>query len=122
MAKHNQTGLAGEELAVEYLEKKGWVTLVRNFRFGRAEIDVISKDGEIPVFVEVKTLSSNNFGFPEEAVDAAKRKNIALAAQGWIEENEYEGEIRFDIVAITLNGKESPQIHHITDAFFPGIE
>lgn len=79
-------------------------------------------DRGIPVFVEVKTLSSNDFGFPEEAVTPTKRKNLAKGAQGWIEENEYEGEIRFDIVAITLNGKESPQIHHITDAFFPGIE
>lgn len=115
MAEHNQFGQEGENLAVTYLKSKGHVVLAVNFRFGRDEIDVISKSGNIIVFTEVKSRSNYAGGLPEMAVSKQKQKRIARVAQHFIEKNNFSGEIRYDIIAIV---KGFP-IHHIEDAFFP---
>ncbi len=80
MAKHNITGKEGEEIASAYLKAKGYQIIEMNKRFGRAEIDIIAKIGNEYVFVEVKTRTSDYFGFPEEAIDKRKIKLLVNAA------------------------------------------
>ena len=65
MAKHNELGEIGEEMAVEYLLDKGYIILERNYRFDRAEVDIIAQDNEQIVIVEVKTRTSDFFGDPQ---------------------------------------------------------
>ncbi len=120
MKTHNQhTGAKGEELAAAYLEKNGYIILNKNIKAAKAEIDILAKFNHILVFVEVKTRNNNFFGYPEESVGMKKEENIARAAAIIIEELNHEEEIRFDIISITLN--PTVEIHHIEDAFFPGL-
>lgn len=118
LAEHNDTGRAGEKLAMDFLKEKGFAVLETNWRNGRLELDIIARDGGTLVFVEVKTRSSNLHGFPEDSVDASKQDRICNAAESYIEQNQWQAEIRFDLISITLEGPDSG-IHHIPDAFFP---
>ena len=69
MAAHNELGKWGEDLASDYLEQKGYTIMERDWKSGRRDIDIIARDGNIVVFVEVKTRRSSVFGEPEEAID-----------------------------------------------------
>lgn len=110
-------GYAGEDLAVRYLRKRGYEILRTNFRFERAEIDVIARDGEALVFVEVKSRKSKSFGEPEEAVTPRKRQQLRKAAEGYLFENEIDNvECRFDVLAISFD-KGKASIDHIQHAF-----
>ena len=117
MAKHNQTGETGEALAASYLVKQGFTILARNYRYKKAEIDLIAQKSNLLVFVEVKTRTATNFGYPEESVDAKKEQLFLLAADEYIYQSQWQHDIRFDIIAITLGTLGSYQIHHIEDAF-----
>ncbi|MFP5080538.1 YraN family protein [Pedobacter sp. JCM 36344] len=119
MASHNDLGKRGEELAKEYLENKGYQILKMNWRHKRAEIDLIAKQKDTLVFIEVKTRSSTNFGQPEEFVDWKKEKQFEFASLFFIEQSNHEGEIRFDIIAITFENKNNYIVNHIEDAFWP---
>ena len=114
-------GTAHEEIALRYLLDRGYTLIQRNFHFGRAgEIDLVMRDGDIHVFVEVKARRSHRFGLPEEALTPSKRRQIRKVAEGFIYVNgltEYTP--RFDVVAIdyvTGTGGE-PEIRHHIDAF-----
>ncbi|MCB0528311.1 MAG: YraN family protein [Saprospiraceae bacterium] len=120
MPSHIDTGKRGEQIAAEYLEQKGWRIAERNFRAGRGEIDLIAWAGErLLVFVEVKTRSGDGFGGPEEAVDARKQDILARTAGIYMEQIDYDWEIRFDIIAVLLKGDKITAIRHAEDAFFP---
>lgn len=121
MAKHNIIGKEGEEIAAAYLKAKGYQIIEMNKRFGRAEIDIIAKIGNEYVFVEVKTRSSDYFGFPEEAIDKRKIKLMGKAAEQFSSEKNDNLEIRFDMISLVL-GSDKHEIVHIEDAFFPGME
>lgn len=119
MAQHNELGKLGEELAAKYLEEKGWYIRHKDWRFNNTDLDLvcIDEDDTTLLFVEVKTRSSDEYGRPEEAVDAEKRKNITIAATAYRQIYKKENrDVRFDIIAIT--GTE-PQfmIEHIENAF-----
>lgn len=118
MAAHNELGKKGEDAAVEFLQKKGHEILTRNFRYSRAEIDIISKQKGVTIFSEVKTRSSNQFGFPEEFVSDKQIRLIKRAAEEFLYTNKLETEVRFDILSITINHKGEIKIKHIEDAFF----
>ncbi len=118
MSKHNELGVKGEILALEYLEKKGYTILEINWRFKKTEVDIIAKEGKDLVIVEVKTRNSDSFGFPEEAVGKEKQKNLAIATEEYLEQNNLSMDLRFDVISITINNKV-PKIFHIKDAFFP---
>lgn len=120
MVKHVETGRLGEHLAVEYLGRKNYQIIERNWRFGRSEIDIIAIQGNILVFVEVKTRSYDHFGKPEEFVNSKKETMICDGAAAYMREKAYSWEFRFDIIAVLLTG-EQPEIKHFEDAFFPGI-
>ncbi len=118
MSTHNELGTKGEMLAVQYLQERGYEILEINWRFARVEIDIIAKQNQTIIFVEVKTRSSEYFGFPENAVDTIKQKNMATAAEEYLEQHNIETDVRFDVVSIVIK-KNQPDIHHIQDAFFP---
>ena len=122
MARHNEIGKKGEAIAKAFLLSKGYQFLEANWRFKRAEIDLIFKDDEILVFIEVKTRSSDHFGQPEEFLSENQERLITTAASAYMESINHDWEIRFDIVSIIFQSEQSYSIKHIEDAFFPGLE
>jgi len=120
MAKHNDLGKKGEEIATEFIKKKGYKILETNWRHRKAEIDIIAKYEEVLIFIEVKSRSSDLFGRPESFVDATKQQLIADAASVYMEKVGHEWEVRFDIVSILFHNEAYQSIDHFKDAFFPG--
>ena len=121
MARHNETGKRGELLACRFLREKKWKILEVNWRWGRAEVDIIAMDGDILVFIEVKTRTTARYGVPEGAVSEKKMELIAAAATEYMTEIGHEWEIRFDVISIFLPSGQPPMIRHLPDAFFPGL-
>lgn len=118
MAQHNITGSRGEEIAAKHLAGKGFRICTRNWRYLKAEVDIIAEKDNKLVIVEVKTRGSNEFGEPELFVTKQKQKHLAKAAHAYILQNELDMEVRFDIVSVLMKGKE-PLVHHIEAAFYP---
>ena len=121
MGKHNDIGKRGEDLAAQFLENKNYQLLERNWRHGRAELDIIAMDGKTMVFAEVKTRSDDIFERPENAVKNKKRGLMIKAAIGYMHKTKHENAIRFDILSVILRGVAEPQIDHFKDAFFPDL-
>ncbi|WKN44521.1 YraN family protein [Tunicatimonas pelagia] len=111
-----QTGQRGEDIALNYLNQQGFTLVKRNFRYRRAEVDLIVQKDKLLVFVEVKTRHDTSFGFPETFVKPEQTELIVAAADHYVQENNWEGMIRFDIVAITL--LPDLEIEHFEDAFY----
>ncbi|MDX1586940.1 MAG: YraN family protein [Balneolaceae bacterium] len=113
-----QIGDEGEDLAVAYLESKGYTILDRNYYFERAEVDIVAFDETCIVFVEVKKRATADFGKPEEFVTASKIDNLYKAAEAWIYERKMDtAPARFDVIAITQQNNEAPDIKHYENAF-----
>lgn len=110
-------GKKGEDLASKFLEENDYQIKIRNYRFKKSEIDIICEKEGLLIFIEVKTRSSNAFGYPEEFVSTTQQKAIIRAAEVYIEENKWTGDIRFDVIAIILSS-ENPEIEHFKDAFY----
>lgn len=118
MAAHNDLGRQGEEIAVKYLIDKGYEVLERNWHNVHKEIDIIARDGEDLVVVEVKTRQSNENGDPDMAVTKHKQRMLIAAANAYIFKNRLDTSTRFDIISIVLKAN-NPIIDHIEDAFLP---
>ena len=118
MAEHNDFGKLGEELAVDYLTGKGYEILERNWRNIHKEVDIIAKDGDFLVIVEVKTRQTDAYGDPDTAVTKRKQRMLISAANAYIARKNLDMETRFDIISIVFNDGE-PVIEHIEDAFLP---
>jgi len=118
MAKHLEIGQLGESLALQLLEQKGYDILETNWRFSRAEVDIIAKENEILVFVEVKTRSYDYFGKPDAFVTDYKQKLLLDAAAMYMQEIEHDWEIRFDVISVLLEENREPFLQHFKDAFF----
>ncbi len=111
-------GRWGEQLAAEYLEKKGFQIVDRHFQFHHTEIDLIARDGDYLVFIEVKTRSSDDFGCPEEAITDLKKSRLRRAAEGYLYYNGLKDiDCRFDVVSIFFSDGHSPEIEHLVNAF-----
>jgi putative endonuclease len=117
MNDKQQKGKEGEDMAANFLQQQGYEIVARNYRYKRSEIDLIVRKAGWLVFVEVKMRSSNAFGYPEEFVDYQKAKNIVYGAEHYTYENKYEGNVRYDVVAITMR-YDKPEIRHFEDAFY----
>lgn len=113
-------GNYGEELAAKFLVENGYEILERNYRFGHGEIDIVAKENDTLVFVEVKYRNNLEFGPPELAITKAKQKQVRKIAELFIYQNgdkiQFE-EARIDVIAILKLPNESPQINHIENAF-----
>lgn len=120
MAKHNEIGQQGEQAAADFLEKKGYHILHRNWRHKRAELDIVAKERHTLIFVEIKTRTDYTFDKPENAVDGKKQRLMTQAAIAYMHESGHDGAIRFDIVSVILRGDKF-YIDHFEDAFFPGL-
>ncbi|MFC6222015.1 YraN family protein [Hymenobacter artigasi] len=115
---HHELGQAGETAAADHFLALGYEVLARGYRHGRAEVDLVLRRGtELLVFAEVKTRSSGQFGSPETFVSARKKELFRLAASHLQEELDWRGDIRFDIVALTLLSRGF-RIEHFEDAFY----
>lgn len=117
MAEHNDLGKEGESIAVEYLIANGYKILETNWRFDKAEIDIIAQKDNVLVVVEVKTRSSLDFGLPQEFVKPKKIKLLVKAVNEFVEKFDLNVEVRFDIVAISKINADF-NIEHIEEAFY----
>lgn len=115
---HNkEIGQFGEEEVCKYLDKNNYNIICRNFLSRNGEIDIIAKDKDEYVFIEVKTRMSKKYGNPVEAVNYNKRKHILSSAKYYIFKNSLENKnIRFDIIEVYINKKDI-LINHIKNVF-----
>lgn len=114
----NKAGREGEDLACKLLLEKGFRIIERNFRFGKGEIDIIARDGETLVFVEVKYRQNLEYGEPEYAITPLKVRQIRRIAECYLYMKKIEeSDCRFDAVAILEEVKGKPSINYYRDAF-----
>ena len=114
-------GSRGEDLAVRYLKKKGYKVIERNYRCQWGEIDLVARDKETLIFVEIKSRSSSEFGLPQDAVDRFKQEKLIQVAKAYMAEHRLPENIpaRFDVVAVQLT-PSGPEMELIKDAFQGG--
>mgnify|MGYP003585570526 FL=1 len=117
MAEHNEFGKLAEDLAADFLAKKGYKILVRNFRFQHHEIDIVSEFQDLIVVTEVKARSYDTLIEPQEAVNKKKIKSIVQTADFFMTDNQIHKEVRFDIITVLPDKTGALQITHIEAAF-----
>lgn len=117
MAEHNDFGNLAENLVADFLVQKNYKILVRNFRYQRAEVDIIAEFEDLIVVIEVKARSYNALIEPQEAVTKKKIKAILLCSDFFMKENQIDKEVRFDIITVVPNESGKLEINHIEDAF-----
>jgi putative endonuclease len=113
MMNRRELGNLGEEQVAGYLRRKGWEILERNYRFAGREIDIIAREGDVIVFIEVKKRNQSRWGRGAEAVDYRKRRRIAGAASHYLAANSLtEVNVRFDVASL-----DGGSLEYIEDAF-----
>lgn len=113
------TGSYGEKLAVEFLKSIGFEIVEQNYHFGHGEIDIIAKDKEFLVFVEVKYRKNLEYGEPEYAITKGKQNQIKKIAEAYLAEREIKNQdCRIDVIAILHLSGEKPKINHYKNAFW----
>ena len=117
MADHTDFGKIAEDLAADYLVREGYKILARNFRFQKAEIDIIAEFNEEIVIVEVKARATDAFMEPHEAVNKRKIRLIVNAADAFMNQENRDQHVRFDIISVLPDKKGKLEINHIIDAF-----
>ncbi|GIV37167.1 MAG: UPF0102 protein [Cyclobacteriaceae bacterium] len=113
MASKQQAGKCGENLAASFLERQGYELVARNYRYRRAEVDLIMRKADWLVFVEVKARTGEAFGYPESFVDARKAALLTQAAEAYIYAHNWHGHVRFDVVSVDLR---TGTVQHFEDA------
>ena len=117
-ADAKELGARGEDEAARFLKKQGYRILERNFRSRLGEIDIVARDGDTLVFVEVKTRSGDSFGSPKDAIGKNKMRRITRGSMDYLRTRRKSGDVpaRFDVVSVELkDGRFSTE--HIKDAF-----
>jgi putative endonuclease len=116
----NRLGANGELIAKKYLEDKNYKFIKNNYRYERAEVDLVFEDekNKILLFAEVKTRRNKNFGNPEESINIAKQNHIKKAAMGFVSENEKfsDHDLRIDVISILIKDGKA-EIEHFENAF-----
>lgn len=118
MADHNEFGKLAEELAESFLVEKNYKILAKNYRYLKAEIDIIAQFENQIVVVEVKARATDAFMLPQEAINKKKIRLIVSAANEFLETNNIELETRFDVISVLPNEKGKLEITHIENAFY----
>lgn len=116
MAEHIDFGKMGETMAVAYLRSQGLEIIEVNWQHKKYELDIVAKEGDFLVIVEVKTRRTNFFGEPEEFVKRSKQRQLIEGANAYLENKKRSEEIRFDIVSVLYNANQS-KINHIRNAY-----
>jgi len=117
---HENAGVGshGEELAAAFLQRSGLQIIARNFRCKGGEVDIVAKDGDTFIFIEVKTRKTLAYGPPQLAVTPFKQRQISKAALTWLSRNRFHDHpARFDVIAIVLEDRYQHRIEHISNAF-----
>jgi putative endonuclease len=117
MAEHNELGKKGEKLAIDFLIENDYKILEKNYRYLKAEVDIIARKKDVLVVVEVKTRSSDYFGNPQDFITQKKIKLLISAIDYYIVQRDLDVEVRFDIIAI-IHQKDKTKIEHLENAFF----
>ncbi|MGI6655667.1 MAG: YraN family protein [Desulfobulbus sp.] len=115
-----EKGRIGEELALDYLREQGYGIAEKNYRTPYGEVDIVARDGQTMVFVEVKTRSSSRFGTPFDAVDSRKQLHLCRAARAYLHCHGLAGtSARFDVISVELSRTDGgePRITHLQNAF-----
>ncbi len=113
-------GRAGERQAERFLKARRYRIVTRNYRCPAGEIDLVALDGDIIVFVEVKTRTGREHADPQDAVNLIKQQHLARAAEYFLRHTHSEERMyRFDIIAITVLPDQTREIEHFIDAFIP---
>jgi len=110
-------GSKGESLAVTFIKKRGYTVITRNYKTPFGEIDIIAKDGDTVVFIEVKTRKNTVFGYPFESVNKKKMQKIKNSALHYLKKQGQEFRVRFDVISIVSTYSGHNEVEHITDAF-----
>lgn len=116
MADHNELGKKGEKLAIDFLIKNEYHILEKNYRYLKAEVDIIAQKGNVLAVVEVKTRSTDFYGDPQDFVNPKKIKLLLSAIDYYVIEKDFDVEVRFDIIAI-IHKNNKTKITHLKDAF-----
>jgi putative endonuclease len=119
MTNQKKIGLRGEEVAANFLEKKGYKILYRNWSFLHKEIDIIAEYNNELIIVEVKTRKADSLISPLEAVNLRKQRFIIDAANTFIQQHDVNLEVRFDIITVVYG--YNLEIEHIENAFYPKV-
>ena len=117
MAEHNDFGKLAEDMAAEFLVRKNYRILARNFRYQKAEIDIVAEFDDLIVVTEVKARSYNTLIEPQEAVTKKKIKSIVMCTDFFMQDRTIDKEVRFDIITVLPDEKGVLQLTHIEDAF-----
>ena len=117
MAQHNELGKKGEQLAVDYLVKNNYDIIERNYRFDKAEVDIIALKNQILAIIEVKTRSSTDFGNPQDFVKPKQIQRLVKAVDEYVKINNLDLEVRFDIIAI-VKENNNYDLEHLENAFY----
>jgi len=117
MAQHNELGKKGEQLAVDFLIENGYEIVERNYRFDKAEVDIIAKKEDTLAIVEVKTRSTSDFGNPQDFVKPKQIQRLVKAVDEYVTVNKLDVEVRFDIIAI-VKEKKGFNLEHLENAFY----
>jgi len=109
-------GKLGEEIALRYLENRGYVITGRRVRFGGVEIDLVAEQGDEVVFIEVKTRACERFGQPEESVTAGKRQRLRQAAYSFVAARRPAPRFRIDVIAVLFGPTDKIRLRHYRNA------
>ena len=120
MSESQSLGEKGENLAAEYLKKKGYVIRDRNWVSGKKELDIVAENKDFIVFVEVKTRSVNFQVHPRDAVTKEKQRSVIFAAEWYIRKYNIEKESRFDIITV-IEREGTFDIDDVENAFYPTL-
>ena len=115
MAAHNELGKWGEEIAARFIEKNGYEILERDWKSGHHDLDIIARDEDTLVIIEVKTRRSRLYGDPEESIDHKKRLSLLSAINHYVKSHHINAPVRFDIISIVGMIGSTPEIDHIKD-------
>lgn len=117
MAAHNELGKTGELLAAKYLIQQGFIIREKNWRFQKAEVDIIALKDNILAAVEVKTRTSSFYGNPHEFISREKIRLLTKAVNQYVIEQNLHLEVRFDVIGIVKTHNDI-SITHLQDAFY----
>ncbi len=116
--KNKILGIEGEKLAANFLLVNNYQIICQNWRYSHLEVDLIAKKDNLLVFVEVKTRKNRQSGSPDITITHAKQQRIISAAEHYIEKNNLDIEIRFDVITVFINKDSNPDIEWIQEAFY----